>query len=386
MWPLLLLTAASAETPPAPPPPPKPINADRVWQILPAPGEDLRPTFRLAGEKLGDWTILLGDHELNGPKLVALADRAPDEPFLRALREEIRLPVDPIDLLYFLDDVLVAGERGRRGERFVVGTGRARSNGILLHPWDVFETNKPRNYPEKPKLPIDEPPPQESFPPAADGELLGPNWTMRYRSPTTLHDMYVTLAQKRGPADTFTSRVASLLVQMELAGADVYPNSFLRYRERGYLMWGSHLLRMCTTSAGVSKALARLEKANRVWAHVPIKWRNPKGWQATRESARQMADAFGVVYATEFGARHSNHYDGTAVDFVVTGLPRRLELWAPDGAHEVFDLSGPDETRDLSLSPVLIDWIEAHFEIEKLNSDHPHWDDKNAPEDEGDED
>ncbi len=38
---------------------------------------------------------------------------------------------------------------------------------------------------------------------------------------------------------------------------------------------------------------------------------------ATKEAARQMADVFGVVYATEWGARNSHHYEGTAVDFTV---------------------------------------------------------------------
>jgi hypothetical protein len=146
-------------------------------------------------------------------------------------------------------------------------------------------------------------------------------------------------------------------------------------------MWGGYLLRACTTSSCVSKALVRLEKANADWAHVPIAWRHPDGWQATREAARQMADVFGVVYATEYGAKKSNHYDGTAVDFVATGLPRTLDLWAPDGAHQVFDLSGADEPRDLSLTPAVIDWLEEHFQLEKLNSDHPHWDDPFRPED-----
>jgi hypothetical protein len=229
-------------------------------------------------------------------------------------------------------------------------------------------------YPEKTTLAVDEPPPQESFPVAKDGEVLGPNWTMRYRTPTTRSEMYKTLAQSR-PAATFSSRIAGLVSQLELQGADVYLTSFLRYRERGYLMWGAYMLRKCTTSSCVSSALTKLATANRTWAHVPITWKNPAGWQATKESARQMADAFDVVYATESGARYSNHYDGTAADFIAMGLPRTLELYAPNGEHQVFDLSGADQTRDLSLTPELIEWIEENFLLHKLESDHPHWDD-----------
>jgi hypothetical protein len=108
---------------------------------------------------------------------------------------------------------------------------------------------------------------------------------------------------------------------------------------------------------------------------VPVDWTHPDGWQATREAARRMADVFGVVYATEKGARDSNHYDGTAADFVADGLPRSLELVAPDGSHRVFDLSGPEHARDLSLEPEVVRWIEEGFGLSKLESDHPHWDD-----------
>ena len=39
----------------------------------------------------------------------------------------------------------------------------------------------------------------------------------------------------------------------------------------------------------------------------------------------------------------------------------------------------PAQTRDLSLSPALIRWIEEHFELAKLLSDYPHWDDARQP-------
>jgi hypothetical protein len=386
MWMLWSVLARAAEPTAAPtdkPPPPPPIAANRAWDVLvapeaPAPDQPptdaaLRSAFMAAGEKLAEWRIQVSGFELDGPKLIAIATTAPTEPFTRVVREAFRLPIDPLDLLYFLDDVLKAGEGGRRGEWFVLSMGRARSNGVLLHPDDIFE-HKPRNYPEKSTVAIDEPPPQTSYPPAKNGEVLGPNWSMRYRSPTDRKEMYATLAAKN-PDSTFASRIAGLVAQLEEQGADVYLTSFLRYRERGYLMWGAFLLRQCTTPTCVSKTVTRLNTANKSWAHVPIKWSSPEGWQQTHELARQMADAYDVVYATETGARYSNHYDGTAVDFIAEGLPRRLELYAPNGEHQVFDLSGADQPRDLSLTPEVIDWIEKNFQLHKLNSDHPHWDD-----------
>ncbi|MCB9685076.1 MAG: hypothetical protein H6738_07365 [Alphaproteobacteria bacterium] len=371
LWSLVI--AASAQEPA----PLAPIAVDRRWGILTDPGGDLRAATERAGEALGDWTIELSGVPLDGPTLIRIAQTAPDEPWERVLREQLRRPVDALDLLYFLDDVLVAGEAGRRGEPFHVTTGRARTAGILLHPDDVWE-GKPRVYPKGKTLAVDEPAEQEDYPPAADGDLPGPEWTMRYRSPTTRDEMFATLAAKR-PQSTFCSRVAGLITQLEQQGAEVWMTSFLRYRERGYLMWGAFELRRTTSASGVASVLKKLDEANEEWAHVPITWSSPDGWQDTRERARRMADAFDVVYATPWGARHSNHYDGTAVDFSVVGLPRTLVLLAPDGERRVFDLSDPSESRDLSLTPEVVRWVEKHFRLDKLEDDHPHWDDPETP-------
>jgi hypothetical protein len=120
----------------------------------------------------------------------------------------------------------------------------------------------------------------------------------------------------------------------------------------------------------------RIEKLNRDWQlDVPITWRHPDGWRATREAARQMADTYGVDYATEKGAKDSDHYDGAAADIWAVGLPRKLTLVAPDGAKETFDLADPEQTRDLNLTPELIEWVEEHFRFEKLRTDYPHWGD-----------
>ncbi|HHO53578.1 MAG TPA: hypothetical protein ENK18_22575 [Deltaproteobacteria bacterium] len=391
---LLILACAHAQNPPpptpappeAPPPAPvaepapaptlpaeplEPIAADRVWAVL-TEDPDRRVMLRQAAELLGDWSIELAGVEIDGPSLLEGANKAPDEPLIRILREHLGRPVDVDDLLYFLDDVLVAGAT-RRGEPFSVGSGRARAVGILVHPDGVFKS-RPRIYPHRTEeISVDKPPPQTSFPVAKDEEILGPNWTMRYRSPTDPPEMYATLVELR-PESSFPSRVAALVSQIEQQGGEVYLTSFLRYRERGYLMWGAHELRSCESAACVTATIKKLEEA-KSWAPVPITWSHPDGWEQTREAARRMADAFDVVYATERGARTSKHYDGVAVDFVAMDLPRSLELYAPDGAHQVFDLSAPEQTRDLSLTPELIEWVEAHFGMSKLRSDYPHWTD-----------
>ena len=349
-----------------------PIAADRQFTVL-HEEQDVRCKLQQAAWALDDWAIEVAGIQVDGPLLAKIAGAADDEPLVRAAREVLGRPVDLEDFVYFLDDVLEAGKT-RRGEPFSVGSGRARSIGILIHPDDVFKVDRARRYPHRTdELAVDKPPSQDSFPKAEDGELLGPNWTMRFRSPTERPEMYRTLAEKR-PQSAFASRVASLVAQIEQQGGEVYLTSFLRYRERGYLMWGAHELRSCAGSACVASTVRRLEAA-KSWSNVDIDWSHPDGWEATREAARQMADAFDVVYATERGARTSKHYDGLAADFVAMDLPRSLELWAPDGAHAVFDLSDPEEPRDLSLTPGLIAWVEQHYQMSKLKSDYPHWSD-----------
>jgi len=369
----LWLATAAAEAPVPPIEPLDPIAANRTWDVL-TPSEDPREMLWEAGEALGPWTIELAGVSLDGWDIAQLATARLDEPVLRVVREELGRPIDLTDLLYFLDDVVAAGQAGRRGEPFFVGAGRARSAGILIHPDDVFR-NKPRVYPRRRTLSVDEPPPQETFPPAADGAPPGPEWTMRYRNPTDRAEMYETLAAKR-PDSAFASRIAALVWQLEDQGAEVYLTSFLRWPERGYLMWGAAELRKCSDEACVDAVVAKLDDRNRSWGlDVPITWRHPDGWKATAEAGRRMADAYDVVYATENGARYSNHYDGVAADFVAIGLPRELALVAPDGAERVFDLANPDQPRDLSLTPELIEWIEEHFQLSKLTSDYPHWND-----------
>jgi hypothetical protein len=63
------------------------------------------------------------------------------------------------------------------------------------------------------------------------------------------------------------------------------------------------------------------------------------------------------------------------VDLTAIALPRKLQLTAPDGERRTFDLSAAHQPRDLSLTPEIIEWVEQHFQMEKVRLDYPHWND-----------
>ncbi len=354
------------------------IPIDRKLQKLkvkPGPNSQRR-MMNKAGKLLGDWSLNFSDIEVDGAYLQSLAVEAPNEPFLRVVRERFRRPIDLEDFLYFLDDVLVAGDRGRRGKLVWVPSGRARGAGILVHPQDVFRKNRPRKYGVKKKrLNIDQPTEQLGLEPAKDGDSLGPNWTTRYKNPWTRKAKLEALAEA-STSGTFAQRSRWLIEQLEAQKCKVALYTTVRNRHRGYLMWGAFRLKRLKTKKAVTKTVKDLVRINKRWKlNVPIRWLHPKGWRATIEAARQMNDAYGVVFATRSGARKSKHYDGEAIDITAVGLPRKLDLEAPDGARRSFDLSDPAQPRDLNLTPILIRWIEKHYQVRKLKMDYPHWDD-----------
>jgi hypothetical protein len=375
-WFLLATAADGAESAHLP----RTLAANRSWDVLRPSREPSgqRAVLEQAARELGDWQIHLAGVEIDGARLLAICRETRGEPILRAVREALLRPVDLDDFLLFLDDVLLAGRAGRRGELVWITPGRARKAGILLHPDDVFRSDMPRRYGDRPTLAIDQPRPQRDLPQARDGDLLGPNWTTRYRNPAGEQALLAALRMDRSTGD-FADRIAELIAQLRAVGAEVYLNSTVRSRERGYLMWGGYVLSRTDTPEGQQEIVGKLERANVGWGlGVPIRWAHPDGWRATRDAARAMSDTYEVVYATEQGARSSNHYDGTAVDLVALGLPRRLALRAPCGETRSFDLSHPEQPRDLSLTPELIDWVERHFGLEKLEADYPHWNDTRA--------
>ncbi len=88
-------------------------------------------------------------------------------------------------------------------------------------------------------------------------------------------------------------------------------------------MWGAFTLSRATTEAELKRRLALVNQRNKDWKlNIPIQWSHPNGWKATVEATRQMADTYDVVYATERGARSSNHYGGDAADLIAIALPR----------------------------------------------------------------
>ncbi|OGR08062.1 MAG: hypothetical protein A2341_03945 [Deltaproteobacteria bacterium RIFOXYB12_FULL_58_9] len=356
------------------------IMANRQWDVLVVDEQrpSLRARLRRAAEELGDWQLHIAGVRVDGKTLLELAMTPEQEPIIRAAREKLRCPVDLEDLLLFIDDVLA--EPTIRGKRIWLTPGRARNSGIFLHPDDVFRRRRPRRYADGwNEIHIDEPQAKKNLEPAQDGEILGPRWWARFQNPDGEAAMLEALATS-APSQTFHTRIASLMGQLRDQGTYVYLASTLRHRERGYLMWGSLILSQTTTEEAVQKTVAMLERLNGEWGlNIAIVWMHPDGWAATIEGARQMVDAYDVVYATRHAAQNSDHYDGVAADFVAVGLPRELTLTGPDGDKRTFDLSAPRQARDLNLTPKLIDWVEKHFEFEKLRSDYPHWSDRAKP-------
>lgn len=362
---LLLLLAAFANDPIEP----LPVNRDLdvLTQV-----DDPRAAVKEAGVALGEWTVAVAGHEMDGAFLTALAEASPEEPFVRVVRESMGQPVDLPDFLLFLDDVLAAGEAGRRGEAMWVSAGRLRSAGAFLHPDDVFK-KKPRRWGRRKTLAVDQPVPQEGLEPPEDGTGPDPRWTARYKNPSSEPDLWAALAEANEP---FADRLQLLVAQLRAQEVAVYLTSTVRFRERGYLMWGAFELSRASSAEEVESLATELDEVQEAWGlSVPIVWRHPEGWEATRDSARAMAESYDVVYATRKGAQYSNHYGGQAADLVALGLPRSLTLTAPDGSQETWDLSDPEQSRDLSLTPAVIDWIETHFEVTKLRGDYPHWGD-----------
>ena len=143
-------------------------------------------------------------------------------------------------------------------------------------------------------------------------------------------------------------------------------------------MWGAYILSRVRSGKELRYLVKVLDQRNREWGlRIPIRWSMPGKWQDIRAAAQAMAETYSVVFATESGAKNSNHYTGVAADFSAVNLPRELTLESPDGSQKkTFDLSSPEEPRDLSLSPQIIEWIETHFELHKLPYDYPHWDDR----------
>ena len=350
-----------------------PLPANRALDVLTSTVSQ-RSALKEAGLILGRRRFNLAGIWVDGLTLLKLAATPAAEPLTRAVREALERPVDVGDFLLFIDDLLAGNFSPTEVAPAYLTAGRARATGVLLHPHDFFRKNQPRRYGDKITLvPLDLPTAQLGLKAAVDRSPIGPGWAARYQQPETQEGRIEDL-QRANP--DFARRVLLLTSQLRAQGAMVFVESTVRPRERGLLLYGSFILSRSKSRRELMRNVRRLRLYNKQWKlNVPIRWLHPKGWRATVDAARQLADTYGVVYATQRGAKSSDHYDGSAVDLFVVNLPRTLTLKAPDGAEWMADLSGPEESRDLSLSPALIDWIEAHFRFKKLRSDYPHWSD-----------
>lgn len=348
------------------------INVNRTWDRLQASASDAdrRRALHAAAQHLQGVEIDLAGTSVTGTLLAEIAGDHGKEPLLRVARELLRRPVDLDDFLLFLDDLIAARATGQVS----IPASRARSVGIFVHPYDVFRPERARYYGASGGVvPLDPPPSQDGLRPAKDGDPVGPRWAARYQQPETSK---ARLAELAGKNPNFARRVKSLLTQLKNQGAYTEVESAVRRRERGYLIYGSWWLGQANDSTTVDRRIRTLKRLRRKWKlRVPIVWRHPGGWRATVEAARQLADTYSVDYATRKGAKRSKHYDGRAVDFWAVDLPRTVTLQAPDGVKKTFDLSHARESRDLNLTPQLIAWIETHFEMQKLKTDYPHWND-----------
>ncbi len=352
------------------------LETDRTWDVLSPPvrGEaGARALLSEAAALLGAGSVHVAGVTLDAARLTRWAKAPQGEPLLRFVREDSGRAIDLPDLLLFIDDVLRDAGAEPLERTVWLTPGRARKAGILVHPDDVFLVDQPRRYGEHGGVAIDVPVPQVDLAPALDGDPPGPAWTARFQNPGSEAAMLRALSRAPGSGD-FATRVAYLLRALRAAGAEVSLGSTVRSPQRGYLMWGAFLLSRAEDEAQVEEIAALLDDRNVAWErNVAITWRHPDGWRATRRAAREMADTYQVVYATEAGARASDHYAGRAVDLVAVALPRRLVLRAPDGSRRSFDLSAAAETRDLSLSPAAIAYVEEAYGLEKLTDDYPHW-------------
>ena len=218
---------------------PRVLLPDRRFDVIPAPVDpkNLAPSLGFAGLRLGNWSIQLAGVQFDGPRLEALAQAPGPDPLEVRVREAFGRPVDLQDFVFFLDDLLRDGPLGLRGAEVWVTSGRARRAGILLHPDDIFK-GRPRRYGDHGPIPLDPPQPQVDLAPARDGDLLGSAWAMRYQNPSQEEQALSALAGIRVGA-SFASRIRGLIDQLRAQGAQVYLNSTVRSRERGYLMWGA---------------------------------------------------------------------------------------------------------------------------------------------------
>lgn len=354
------------------------MSVNAQWENVPEAAQgDYRAILRVLGQQMQGAVISISGVRITAARLSKWSRIPTEESLEQQVRQSMRRPLKLEGFHYFVDDVLNLPPE-RLAKAVVLTSFRGRKLAVLMHPEEVFE-NKIRRYPnDETGVNIDKPATPRFYSPAKNGQLLGPQWTARFPNPRGERAKFSRL-REMVPGYDFHKRISSLVKQFRAQGAEAYVDSTVRSKERGYLIWGSYVLSQVETKEGYQIALAELNAARIEWKlHVPVVWQHSAGWRAGVESARTMAETYGVTYATREGARASNHYDGLAVDMTVVGLPSTVTPLAPDGEKRTFNLSDPEHSRDLSLSPELIAWIEQKYRLVKLKLDYPHWDDVRA--------
>ena len=294
----------------------------------------------------------------------------------RPFREHLGLPVDAADFLYFLDDLLAVDVVALLKNPLELPAASLRNLGIFVHPDDVF-FNKPRKYGEGHSLFIPARLKKAVEKPAADGSQIGPRWALRFQQPETEAKRMWALYREN---PDFTQRVRSLVKQLRKQGAFVTIESTVRDRRRGFLLYASFVLSRVNSEKELQATTQHLNELRELWGlNVAVKFMHQTHWRESVRAAKELANHFGVTYATVGGAKNSSHYDGRAVDIYAIALPRVVTLVAPNGKKRRFDLYADHHNRDLNLSPKMIDWIEENFEFRKLRKDYPHWSDNARP-------
>lgn len=348
------------------------IRANRRWDVLDRPrgAGGHRRVLEQAARRLGAWAFDFAGARVDGTALLRVART--EEPLRRGLRERLGQAVDLHDFLLFVDDLLRAREVGRV-DAVTITSGRARAAGILIHPEEIFANGR-RRYGRQSRIRVDPPPESDLRLDGSRARRLGPLWTAAFLQPETEGEHFEAL---RALNADFAARLEHLFRQLRLQGADVVVNATVRPRERGYLIYGAYVLGRCRSQSAVRRRIRELNVMRRRHdLDVGVLWRHPDGWRGTVRAARRMADTYGVVFATRWGALESDHYVGDAIDFEATNLPRWLALTSYDGTqHRMFDLRDPVEPRDLALTPRLVAWVEEAYGFEKLSRDYPHWSD-----------
>ena len=349
------------------------IASNRTWETLPG-DRDTKTILEAAAKKIGIRQFRLAGALINRRTLQNIRRRfSNDNELHRPFREHLGLPIDASDFLLFLDDFLAIDPRLLFKHPVDLSASLLRNAGIFMHPDDIF-FKKPRLYgATQNRITLTSTRRKRVFRPAVDGSHIGPSWVLRFQQPATEAKRISALYLKN---PDFGNRVRSLVSQLKEQGAFVMVESTVRDRRRGFLLYASYVLSRAENERELAATVKRLNQLRDSWnLDIDIKFNHQTSWQKTVSAARDLANEFGVTFATIGGARNSSHYDGKAVDIYAISLPRVLTLRAPNGKTRRFDLYEDDQTRDLNLTPELIEWIEKNFNFRKLRKDYPHWSD-----------